>query len=117
MKKSKEVETISMRLNIILKERFDVFCKKSRISVTHAINILIDETIKKNRIPFQINKLIENSLNDSENLLSSGNGRIGIEIETETKRRFRCICEESGYSMGMVIRVWMQRCIQTQKLI
>lgn len=103
---------ISVRLDENLKNEFDIFCKESNITVKYAVETFIVKTIEGKKIPYKVNRFMKNNIENSDSVLKSGKSRIGIEVSAETQRRFQEICTESGYGMGMVIRIFMWYCVK-----
>ena len=101
---------ISVRLDEKLKNEFDVFCKQSNITVKYAVKTFIVKTIEGKKIPYKIDRFMKSNIENSDSVLKSGKGRIGIEVSAETQNKFQEVCMESGYGMGMVIRIFMWYC-------
>jgi addiction module RelB/DinJ family antitoxin len=114
MKERRNMKTvqISVRLDESLKNEFDIFCKQANITVKYAVETFIFKTIEGKKIPYKVERFMKNNIENSDSVLKSGKGRIGIEVSSETQRRFQEVCMESGYGMGMVIRIFMWYCVK-----
>lgn len=105
---------VIVRLDEKLKKDFDAFCVDCEMTVGGAINLLVKNTIKQKRIPFQVKaKVTEvNSIHEGG---EKQNMRISVRIDKENREEFQAVCKEIGIPMSRIIKVFMMYCVKNGK--
>ena len=95
-----------------LKENFSLFCDSCGMNMTDAINLFVVKMIEEENIPFTI------SATDMKGVRNFGSfeERYNFRIAKENKEKFAEICQNIGFPMGKVIKMFMIRCLHEGKL-
>lgn len=96
---------LSIRIDSELKEDFNVFCRKSGISVNAAVNQLAAKCIEKDSIPFSIKTVKYTPKRCGET------SRICIRMRKDLRQGFSKICSKMGIPMSMLAKIFMLQCI------
>lgn len=110
----KNNDCMVIRIDKELKEGFEIFCREIGITVSGAVNLLVRNTIKQQKIPFKIT-----SSNTVKTAYEGGNNqtlRTSIRFDENLKMEFRKICSEIGLPMSCIIKMFMLNCVKTGKL-
>ena len=105
-----DIRQLQVRVDRKLKEDFAAFCKGAGLTVSGAIHLLMSESIRQNKLPFQV-QLIDYNLSGS-----SDSTIMGIKVAEENKKAFSTVCDSLGLTMAAVIKMYMARCIADGKL-
>ena len=93
-----------LRINKELKEAFYEVCKSKGLTAGKAVKLFVREFSKSGKIPFS---LVGNRTFPDDNLV-----RISIHMDADTRSAFSVACEEYGLPMSIVVRGFMDYCVQ-----
>lgn len=108
-------EFLTIKINGILKNDFQKFCKGIGISVNSAIKLLVKRCISEKRIFFEI--VSPDDLQLEAWSMTGQDNKISIRIEEDLRMQFLKTCKEDiGTPMSTVIRLFMIQCIINGRL-
>ena len=100
---------VTIRVDSDLKKEFRSFCERSGTTVSGAINLLMEITVNKKVIPFDITTVPE-----IENFRVSGKKheeRINVRVDEEKRAMFMEVCKAIGIPMGRLVKMFMASCV------
>lgn len=102
---------MSIRLDETLKNTFEVFCKNCGMTLSGAVNMLVKQTIRENKIPFCITSAPEvlGFYEGGERQV----GRASIRIDKESRTEFSKVCDNIDISMSRLVKMFMANCLNT----
>ena len=104
----KSTDYIGIRLSKNLYEDFKEYCKSREISITFAMELLVDECIMNNRIPFALGESSEHYLKYSDS-----QARKSLFMARSKRDKFQSLCEDKlCLSMAGVIKAYMVYCVE-----
>ena len=106
---------VNVRLDENLKRNFEAFCDDCEMTVSGAVNLLVRNTIKRRKIPFQV----RTKATEAKGIHEGGekqNVRISVRIDKENREEFKIVCEEIGIPVSRIIKVFMMYCVKNGKL-
>lgn len=106
---------VSVRMDEKLKKDFEAFCEDCEMTVSGAVNLLVNHTVKKKEIPFRI----MSSVTDVRGAYEGGERqdvRLSVRIDKENREAFQSVCKEIGIPMGRIIKMFMTYCVKAGEL-
>ena len=113
---------LGIRLSKELYADFMTYCKTNKISVAYAIELLADECIKRNNVPFSLG--VSNDANlkyevwrkkTEDGKTITNEARKSIFFERNKREDFQKICEDKiGLKMSNVVKAFMVYCITNE---
>lgn len=98
---------LGIRVSKDLYEDFKEYCKHRDISVAFSIELLVDECIKRQNVPFSIG-----SSNESNIKYSGNESRKSILLERNKRELFQKVCDEHiCLKMSNVVKAFMIYCV------
>ena len=104
---------VGVRVEVELKESFDIFCERCGMTVSGAVNLMVKKAIDTQTIPFEI------SVCEPIGAYQGGavqEKRINVRIEDEYREAFKAVCDSVGISMSRIIKLYMLRCLSMGKI-
>ncbi len=115
MKGRKNVsEYMSIRLDKTVKNEFYTFCQNCGMTVSFAVNLLVNKTVEEGKIPFEIA-----TVNEPMGAYEGGEPqmlRASIRIDKEQREKFQQVCNGVGVPMSRLVKMYMLNCIRSQKI-
>ena len=110
---------LGIRLSKELYEDFKAYCKRRNLSVAGAIELLADECIKKNNVPFALGVSNEANLRyevwrekTADGKEKTNEARKSIFLERSRREAFQKVCEEKiCLKMSNVVKAFMIYCV------
>lgn len=99
-----------LRVDTKLKSDFEAFCNSCEMTVSTAINLLIQETLFTGKIPFQI-KVPKSQIADEQGGPLQ-EVRMSVRMEKKTREQFKEICNNMGLPMSRITKMYMANCVQ-----
>lgn len=104
----KSTDYLGIRLNKELYDDFKSYCKERNISITFAIELLVDECIINKKVPFALGESSDHNLKYGDSL-----ARKSLAMSRSKRDKFQKICEEKlCLSMASVIKAFMVYCVE-----
>ena len=98
---------LSVRISKELYGEFKNYCKEREISISFAMELLVDECIKNKNVPFPLG-----SYNEANLKFSSNESRQSILMDSDKREQFRELCEEHiCLKMANVVKAFMIYCV------
>jgi addiction module RelB/DinJ family antitoxin len=105
---------MSIRVDGQLKQNFDNFCRNCGMTVSGAISLLINQTIEKQAIPFDVTEsYIPKGMYEGGELQEK---RIAVRVNDTSKKQFSLVCGKIGIPMGRLVKMFMLNCLHEGKL-
>ena len=110
-----KTNNLSIRINEDVKSNFDLLCKSAGITASAAVNVFILSCTREKKLPAFIG---EDIIVDSQVDLGivGSNTRMAIRLSNDVKDDFCAICCQIGISMGMVVKMFILKCLATNSL-
>lgn len=97
-----------------LRENFALFCDSCGLTMSEAVNMLVQEAIAVDGVPFRIGVTDMSGIKEM-----SGNGfedRFNVRINKENREAFTAVCKGVGLPMAKVVKMFMIRCLHEGKI-
>jgi hypothetical protein len=107
-KEGNMTDYFGLRINKELKESFYEVCKSKGLTAGKAIKLFAREFSKSEKMPFSL--IADRTFTDN-NLV-----RISIHMDALTRQKFSNVCEDYGLPMSVVVRGFMDYCVQKNDL-
>lgn len=107
-------EWMSLRMDEALKKDFEVFCGSIGLTVSGAVVLLANETIKQGKIPFNV--LAFDEIRGVVNGHDRQSKRMSVRIGDNVKKDFSEICDQIGIPMSTIVRMFMIHCVNKKTL-
>lgn len=105
---------MSIRVDGQLKQNFDNFCRNCGMTVSGAISLLINQTIEKQAISFDVTEsYIPKGMYEGGELQEK---RIAVRVNDTSKKQFSLVCGKIGIPMGRLVKMFMLNCLHEGKL-